>query len=932
MERNPMAPTRPSLFDRLRRAWDAFIAPQPPQSTIAPQPQRPTGPAVNQQIGGQARVAQAVALNLGTVIYGRTPSDDERDRLRWYLEGLSSKLQVLPLRGLSQPLHQGEGIAMPQVYIALATEYRTVLKRGSKRELEPFFQREAFASPLKPQFDPDHALPHQAVLQIQPDAKGEHGVLERALLASEAVRQQPRLVLLGDPGSGKSTFVRHLAWALARRTLDPAQAPDLFGWEPERELLPILVPLRSLAARLARDGVNDATGYAALRDELHACCTHQIDDALSEALSRGAALLLFDGLDEVPVDGAPGVATRLATLRAVREFARRYPHCPAVLTCRTRAFDQTLRGELGWQVDTLAPFTLGQIRHFIPAWHAELVAKAQLDAAQAEQLGQRLLGAITDPNRPRLREMAQTPLLLTLMALILFDQGELPRDRPQLYERVLELLLGQWDQVRDGQSLGEALGLPGWDSNYIRLLLDRLSYEAHATASSGDGRGRLSRAMLRNALITFFEDAKVPGPGDTALRCLDYMEQRSGLLAPDGPESFVFAHLTLQEHCAGRHLVESTDEPVVTLLAHRTDDRWREPILLGLGLARPGDLDRLLFELIDRAEAGQPKPLERWYRDLILAAEIGADRDWTYLRTRPSVRVEAIQQALRRDLAVLLADQNQPLPVRERVRAGFLLGELSDPRFPVTVEQWREEVQRMQAGESGDYFCRVEAGTYWIGSDDSDPEAHENEKPRHPVTFDAPFWIGRFPITNAQWQTWVEAGGQKSRFADDPDVNRLNQPVVSITWDMAVAFCTWLSGELGVAVRLPQEAEWEAAARGPEGRRYPWGDEWAEDRAATKEDREVRGWGWSVPVGCYPAGAATCGVLDMSGNVWEWTADVWQSYPGARKPFREENGRVVRGGSYLWARTHVRCGARFGGPLDLSVGFRVVVGPERAGR
>ncbi|HEU4328813.1 MAG TPA: SUMF1/EgtB/PvdO family nonheme iron enzyme [Roseiflexaceae bacterium] len=921
-----MPPPRSSLFDRLRRAWNAFTAPEPQQ--------HPAGPTGSQHITGQARVAQAVALNLGTVIYGRTPSDDERERLCWYLEGLLPKLQVLPLRGLSQHLHQGEGIAMPQVYTALATERRTVLAQGTAQQLAPFFQARPFQSPLNPQFGPDRALPHQAVLQIQPDAKGERGVLERALLASEAARQQSRLVLLGDPGSGKSTFVRHLAWALAQRTLDPAQAPELFGWEPKRELLPILLPLRSLAARLARDGASDATGYAALRDELHACCTHQIDDALSEALSRGAALLLFDGLDEVPVSAAPGVADRLTTLRAVRELARRYGRCPAVLTCRTRAFDEPLRAELGWPIETLAPFTLGQIRHFIPAWYGELVAKIQLNQDQAEQLGQRLLGAITDPNRPRLREMARTPLLLTLMALVLFDRGELPRDRPQLYERMLELLLGQWDQVKDGQSLGEALGLPGWDSSYIRSLLDRLSYEAHAAASSEDGRGRLSRAVLRDELISFFKSMGVAGPGDTALRCLDYMEQRSGLLAPDGPASFVFAHLTLQEHCAGRHLVLSTDEPIAPLLAHRADDRWREPLLLGLGLARPGDLDRLLFELIDRAEAGQPKPRERWYRDVILAAEIGADRDWTYLRTRPTVRVVQIQEALRRDLAVLLADRHQPLPVRERVRAGFLLGDLGDPRFPVTVEKWREEVRKMQAGESGGYFCRVEAGTYWIGSANDDPEAREDEKPRHLVTFEQPFWIGRFPITNAQWGAWVEVGGKPSRSAGDSDLNRPNQPVVSITGEMAVAFCTWLSGELGVTVRLPEEAEWEAAARGLDARRYPWGDEWAEDRAATGEDRETRGWRWSVPVGCYPAGTATCGVLDMSGNVWEWTADVWQSYSGAKEPFRDKRLRVLRGGSYLDERTSVRCGARDWFRLvdfhDI-IGLRVVVGPERAG-
>jgi hypothetical protein len=132
--------------------------------------------------------------------------------------------------------------------------------------------------------------------------------------------------------------------------------------------------------------------------------------------------------------------------------------------------------------------------------------------------------------------------------------------------------------------------------------------------------------------------------------------------------------------------------------------------MLGMGLlggANPVLLDRLLEELLDRAAGGQPKAVARWYRDLILAAEIGADRDWTYLRTRPMVRVDRWQRDLRAGLAELLADRDQPLPVAERVRAGFLLGDLGDPRIPVTSDEWRVAIRAMVAQDAASDSSRI---------------------------------------------------------------------------------------------------------------------------------------------------------------------------------------------------------------------------------
>lgn len=900
----------------------------------------------------------AVAVNLGTIIYGRTPEEDERRRLAWYLARLAGKLSRLPLRGLEARLDQGDGVALAHIYVTLAIQSRLIAAaQGPVAKLRDRFEDDDVRNPLRREYSADHALPMAAVIGWARDERGSQGrqtlpltelaqadlqpheglLLWRSFLASEVVeyhRQRReaakvscRVVLLGDPGSGKSTFLRHLAWALARRGLDHAVAGDLFGWQPDRHVLPIILPLRTLSRRIATDGATPITVLLALRDEMHACCMHNVDDLLSASLANGSALLLFDGLDEVPLEAQPGQsASRRETLEAIWAFVHLHEQNQVVLTCRTRAFDAPSRDLLGWPVETLAPFTLGQIRHFARAWYQELVSKQQITTAQAEQLSAALIDAIV--HSPKLRAMAETPLLLTMMALVLFNKGELPRDRPQLYERILELLLGEWDKVRDGQNLAEAVGIRDWGSERFQPLLDQLSYEAHLRGTSLDGRGRLSKGELRDELIGYFEAAEVGDAWSAARRCLDYFEQRSGLIAPDGPQSYVFAHLTLQEHCAGRHIALNSDDPVALAMQHRSDDRWREPIFLGAGLLRPAELNSLLADLIDREEFDQPKEITRWYRDLILAAEIGNDRDWSYLRTRPMVKVDRLQRDLKKGLVALLNDKAQPLPTAERVRAGFLLGDLGDPRFPVTIEEWRAELAR--AGEPGSYFCRVEPGEYIIGSSDDDPDASDDEKPQHRFTLEHPLLIARYPITNEQWKAWVEQGGQRSHLASDSDLNHSNQPVVAVDWNMVNAYCTWLGEQTGISIRLPNEFEWEAAARGGTSWRYPWGDDWHDDHAAMAEDRETRGWRWNLPVGCYPTGAALCGALDMAGNVWEWTASVWQSYPGAEEVFTDKNWQVLRGGDYSDNRTNVRCVARDGGGpnnWNIDYGIRVCV-PE----
>jgi serine/threonine-protein kinase len=218
-------------------------------------------------------------------------------------------------------------------------------------------------------------------------------------------------------------------------------------------------------------------------------------------------------------------------------------------------------------------------------------------------------------------------------------------------------------------------------------------------------------------------------------------------------------------------------------------------------------------------------------------------------------------------------------------------GSETAPADPSLGDTWTRPADEM-------VMVYVPAGEFEMGTD----ECEAYEKPVHTVGLDA-FWIDQTEVTNAQFAGCVEAG------ACDPPENSSSDtrdtyygdgayddyPVIGVEWDQAVAYCDW------AGARLPTEAEWEYAARGPEGRRYPWGNsepdcEKANFRGCAED---------TTAVGSYPGGASWCGALDMSGNVWEWVADYEGPYSSEREsnPTGPASGgnRVRRGGAwYDW--------------------------------
>ncbi|MGD2205809.1 MAG: formylglycine-generating enzyme family protein [Anaerolineae bacterium] len=232
----------------------------------------------------------------------------------------------------------------------------------------------------------------------------------------------------------------------------------------------------------------------------------------------------------------------------------------------------------------------------------------------------------------------------------------------------------------------------------------------------------------------------------------------------------------------------------------------------------------------------------------------------------------------------------------------------------------------------------VPGGQFEMGSDDP---FYNNEGPPHDVEVDG-FWMDRTEVSNAQYQECVEVGackpprqtGSHTRAAYYGESTYADYPVIHVNWYRALAYCNWVGG------RLPLEAEWEYAARGPEGRWFPWGNmpDLSQlnycDANCTLEhaDRSSDdGYADTSPVGAYPGGASWVGALDMVGNVWEWVKDWYGYYPSPENPSwlaPDFRFRVIRGGGWDTARDHARCTFRnWREPARAhdSIGFRCAV-------
>jgi formylglycine-generating enzyme required for sulfatase activity len=757
-------------------------------------------------------------------------------------------------------------------------------------------------------------------------------------------------MLLGAPGSGKSTFVNHLALCLAGAAL-VERVPDepqpesgwlarLPGWN-RGPLLPIRIVLRLFTAftppAKAQTPLDRFLAY--LRHTLGS----QADafDALTDALTNGRAILLFDGLDEVVGDTAIRAVTA-----SIGAAAATYSRCLTLVTCRIRDYETNpLRQARDFPTERLAAFSDEQIQTFVKAWYKELAATRREALGSAAALNQAIAA------RHELRDLARLPLILTMMAVVHAGKGTLPDARALLYYDCIDLLLLRWR--RDGRDVLELLGVPQYRASDLLALMARLGFAAHEAAlrdqNSADRPADLSGTTVRKVLEDEFGRYAA---GDEVERdrlvsvTLHAIAARNGLLLKQSGEQgevYAFPHRSFQEFLAGFHLKAQRDYRKLCL-ERAPQAHWHEALALMVGYQAlaEGEFERPLG-LVEAL-------LERTPVECMLAGEllnlIGRQRtarydaEWTDRLWRQA-----------RKMLLSLATQGTPprAPASLRVRAASALGTLCfgdlealsagalpalpDPRLPLAVigpgalrsAKWRELLKR--------YWCDIPAGAFWYGVE----QLRQVELPHA-------FRIGRYPVTNAEYARFVAAGGYherrwwsengwkyiesdglrwfkgqeeritRPRFWDDARFNNPTQPVVGVSWYEAAAYCAWLAAQLGLpegTIRLPTSLEWERAARGMDQQPYPWGQD---EPTPEYANYHATGIGAPSPVGCFPQGIAACGALDMAGNVWEWTAtdNNDPGNPEPQKDFTPTDWIVLRGGAYYTGNAQLRCGSRNG--------------------
>ena len=703
------------------------------------------------------------------------------------------------------------------------------------------------------------------------------------------------LFVSGLAGSGKSTFSRWVAFLLGTGIMPEQIQLDIKEPIVEqfphslKDKLPLLIPLREFWPFLPHYSGQREMSRKEFESALENWIAKKLETidwpTVERLLTDGRTVLLLDGVDEIPISYGeakqmyyPREMMIIGLKSALPGWIKKGNH--VLLTSRPYGLTESDAREMGMPRSEIMDLPT-QLQHlFIRRWFTALAYEPELASMMIDHLS----------DREELSPLYGHPVLLMAMC-ILFPEGKrLPQDKAELYQKTIDRLLFN----RYG------------DSIEVDKVHHRLSVIAHGM-HTGEGleqerrtpQAEISYDEIDRILSYYLEQQAYTEKGFTTVaEAREELLHRSGLLIPKAPQSATFYHLSFQDYLAAHRLVELAGDQLYQVIDDYADiPEWRQTLSFAFGSAlqnarSPEKGIALLKQMIHEAS------LET-LTHLVLTADL------VEIIYRKGYGLEKNLENQFQGLCLDAIEREVSLP--ERYDLGRTLGLVGDPRIATDLRQ-------PQAG-----YVEIPAGIYLIGE----------EKQRAKIK--QSFLLLKYPVTNSQYRLFMEEGGYQEdkwwsvegrKWRNTQNIteplylrhsrwNGANLPVVGVSYYEAEAFCRWAGG------RLPAEVEWEAAARGPKGYVYPWGDKW-QDGICNSYEANL---GKTSPVGLFPRSRSRNSALeDMAGNVWEWCADWYDE---------EQHFRVVRGGSFSDGRHALRCALRNRGlPLgrDDSLGFRMVRG------
>ena len=812
-----------------------------------------------------------------------------------YLAYLRRAYRALDFKGIPQFEAISSELLLEEVYVPL-------LARPERPGGETWERR------LAGRLLNDEDLPEEAVASLEKGAA-------HPIRVEDALGEEARVVVLGDPGSGKSTLLKYLTLRLAAEDDAP---------------LPILLPLNAYARALRKKGDHSLQSYLSVYFANQG--VKNLAPLFESALSQGQAVILLDGLDEVQEE-------RAYLVNKVENFASKAVEKgnKLVVTSRIVGYqDAPLKSE--WTLYTLLDFNRASVEDFATRWCLAFEKNVLGDTPEAKVAAEKeriaLLESI-DAN-PGVGKLATNPLLLTILALIKRQGVSLPNRRAELYELYLETLIRSWNKARalDQYPVG-----PELNPNEVLMTLGPLALwlrEKNPTA------GVVSEDALLGELTRYYmgEDWGLKrGPArEKAHEFLKSVRTYSNLLVERGPRQYGFLHLTFEEMLAAYGIYQlgqlDLQESLQVIEKHLRDPGWRETILLAIGVWGLANKQPRVAAKVVRAMLKMTCKGDDAAKNTLLAGACLEDVGEEGLgRAAANEVIDALQEIAR--------DRNL-LPITQR-DAGLSLGRLaaSSADFLARIRPDLDE------------FIPIPAGEFLYGDE------------KKPAKIEEPFAIAKYPVTNLQYRPFIEAGGYDHKefwstegwswrmgeydtkasgstkdllerrpvekrhepfFWRDSKWNNPLAPVVGVSWFESEAYAKWLEAELERPIRLPTEEEWERAARGRKGRKYPWGDDFDFNRANAapfwKQDNDADyafdlDYASTTLIGQFD-GATPEGIADLSGNVWEWTNSWYEA---------EQVNRTLRGGSWVSIERSLRSANRgrdVPDDFDYFLGFRLL--------